>query len=126
MERKRNIQPALAERQRNATAAREAAPRVTAERRNRARHAMTPANSIEAVRLVDLSSNGCCLGFAEAVDYRPGQFVRLGFAGETEAVRAIVRWCEPARIGVEFTTGLTGARIDAILGESRAPLVGLL
>jgi hypothetical protein len=124
MERKRNIQPALAERRRNA--AREAAPRPKIERRNRSRRAMSPANSIEAVRLVDLSSNGCCLGFAEAVDYRPGQFVRLGFGGEKEAVRAIVRWCEPARIGVEFTTGLTSARIDAILGESRSPLVGLL
>lgn len=129
MDRKRNIQPAREQREAAARAARQAAataPPVDSERRSRARREMTPANSTEAVRLVDLSTHGCCLGFAATVDYRPGQFIRLGFSGDREAVRAIVRWTEGARIGAEFTCGLPADRIDAILSESRSPLVGLL
>jgi hypothetical protein len=87
---------------------------------------MTPTNSIEAVRLVDLSTHGCCLGFAATVDYRPGQFIRLGFSGEKDAVRAIVRWAEGVRIGAEFTSGMPTERIESILSESRSPMVGLL
>lgn len=129
MDRKRNIQPARQQREAAARAARETAAAAVPndhERRTRTRREMTPANSTEAVRLVDLSTHGCCLGFAATVDYRPGQFIRLGFSGEREAVRAIVRWTEGVRIGAEFTCGLPADRIDAILSESRSPLVGLL
>ena len=128
MDRKRNIQPARQQREAAARAAREAAAAesVDSERRTRARRAMTPANSTEAVRLVDLSTHGCCLRFAATTEYRPGQFIRLGFSGEREAVRAIVRWTEGVRICAEFTCGLPADRIDAILSESRSPLVGLL
>ena len=121
MERTRIIQlkPALHQ-------ARDLADTENAERRASQRRDMTPANSVEAVNLVDLSTHGCCLGFAAAVDYRPGQFIRLGFAGETEAVRAIVRWTAGERIGAEFTSELADARVEAILGEGQSPLVGLL
>ena len=130
MERKRNIQPAREQREAAARAARKAAsaaaPPADRERRGRARREMTPTNSIEAVRLVDLSTHGCCLGFATTADYRPGQFIRVGFPGEIEAIRAIVRWTEGLRVGAEFTRGLPSQRIEAILGEDRNPMVGLL
>jgi hypothetical protein len=130
MERKRNIQPEKQKRQ-AAAAIRKAAVAIAnlpqeVERRNRARHEPTPVQSAEAVRLVDLSTHGCCLGFATTADYRPGQFIRLGFPGEIEAIRAIVRWTEGLRVGAEFTRGLPSHRIEAILGEDRNPMVGLL
>jgi hypothetical protein len=118
MDRKRMIQPA-----REAPVA---AEHDEAERRGLQRRDTPPANSIEAVRLVDLSTHGCCLGFAKAVDYRPGQFIRLGFSGEKDAVRAIVRWIKDERIGAEFTSDLADAQVEAILDEGRSPVVGLL
>lgn len=135
MERKRNIQPD-AERRRAEAAARraEAEPRYSAtsvfpseiERRVGARARSANLQSAETVRLIDLSANGCCIGFTAKTDYRPGQFIRLGFPGEGEAVSAIVRWTEGLRVGAEFTRSLPSHRIDAILNEDRNPLVGLL
>jgi hypothetical protein len=130
MERKRNVQPDKEKRQ-AAAAIRKAAAAIAklpheVERRNRTRHEPPPVQGTEPVRLVDLSTHGCCLGFATTADYRPGQFIRLGFPGEVEAIRAIVRWTEGLRIGAEFTRGLPTQRIEAILGEDRNPMVGLL
>ena len=118
MERKRMIQPA---RKAPVVAKNDAAERRGAQRRD-----TTPADCVDAVRLVDLSTHGCCLGFAKAVDYRPGQFIRLGFSSEKEAVRAIVRWIKDERIGAEFTSDMADARVEAILDEGRSPMVGLL
>jgi len=103
------------------------APEDTAcDRRERKRQDTAPANSAATVRLVDLSTHGCCLGFAKGIEYRPGQFIRLGFSGENEAIRAIVRWTEGDRIGAEFTSDLTDSRVETILGQGSSPLVGLL
>ncbi len=121
MDRKRNITPA-----RHPHNIPVGVGHAGSERRGRKRRDMTPANSIEAVRLVDLSTHGCCLGFATAVDFRAGQFIRLGFSCEKDAVRAIVRWTEGERIGAEFTSDLADERVEAILGEGRSPMVGLL
>jgi hypothetical protein len=100
-------------------------PRKT-ERRGRTRHEPAAAVLSQPVRLVDLSTHGCCLGLASVADYRPGQFIRLGFPGESEPMRAIVRWIEDRRIGAEFTRGLAPDRIEAILSEERQPVIGLL
>ncbi|WP_420381610.1 PilZ domain-containing protein [Novosphingobium sp.] len=99
---------------------------AASERRIRKRQDLAPASNANAVRLVDLSTHGCCLHFAAAIEYRPGQFIRLGFTGETEAIRAIVRWTNSDRVGAEFTSDLSDARVKAILGQGAAPMVGLL
>ncbi|WP_051280604.1 PilZ domain-containing protein [Novosphingobium acidiphilum] len=128
MERKRNIQPAAERRRAEAELRRQLAAVLPPEPERRAnpRLEAIAAQSTETVRLVDLSTHGCCLGFTATADYRPGQFIRLGFPGEAEAIRAIVRWTEGQRVGAEFTRGLPSDRIDAILGEERHPMVGLL
>jgi hypothetical protein len=128
MERKRNIQPKAERRRAEATLRRAVAAVLPPEPERRAKPRLEAivAHSTETVRLVDLSTHGCCLGFAVATDYRPGQFIRLGFPGEAEAIRAIVRWTEGLRVGAEFTRGLASNRIEEILGEERHPLVGLL
>jgi hypothetical protein len=128
MERKRNIQPMAERRRAEASLRRAIAAVLPPEPECRAKprlEALTTAGA-ETVRLVDLSTHGCCLGFAATADYRPGQFIRLGFPGEAEPVRAIVRWTKGQRVGAEFTRGLSTDRIDAILGEDRHPMVGLL
>jgi hypothetical protein len=100
-------------------------PRKT-DRRGGIRHEPAAAIASQPVRLVDLSTHGCCLGFAAVSDYRPGQFIRLGLPGEAEPMRAIVRWIEDRRVGAEFTRGLAPDRIEAILAEERQPMIGLL
>lgn len=127
MERKRNIQPDTDLRRAQSGAWRMATPVMADdERRASPRYAAQTQPRAEAVRLVDLSAHGCCLGFTHKADYRPGQFIRLGFQGESEGVRAIVRWAEGLRIGAEFTHGLTRDRIETILGQDRNPLVAPL
>jgi hypothetical protein len=128
MERKRNIQPKAEARRAKAGKWRAAAAPLPAEieRRVGTRHEIEIAPGSETVRLVDLSMYGCCIGFAAAAEYRPGQFIKLGFPGDSELVRAIVRWVEDLRIGAEFTRTLPSERIEAILGQDRSPLVGLL
>ena len=128
MERKRNIQPA-ADRRSAELALRRAVAAVMPpepERRINPRREILAAQGAETVRLVDLSIHGCCLGFASQTDYRPGQFIRLGFPGEGEPIRAIVRWTDGPRVGAEFTRSLSGSRIEGILNEHRQPLVSLL
>lgn len=130
MHRKRNIQPSRA----NAAPAysffADAAPTPlpaprAPERRQHVRHEAAMPAGAEPVRLVDLSTFGCCLKFAGPADYRPGQFIRLGFAGQ-EMIRAIVRWVEPRRIGAEFTGALGQDRIEAILSGEAQPQVALV
>jgi hypothetical protein len=130
MERKRNIQPD-AERRRADGAARRAQDALLGspandDRRAHLRHETAiPAKPVP-VRLVDLSAHGCCLGFSDKADYRPGQFIRLGFTGGSQAISAIVRWTEGMCIGAEFTQALSIGRIEAIIGADEHPLVGLL
>jgi hypothetical protein len=128
MERKRNIQPGTERRRAAAGDWRAVAAPLPAdlERRFGTRHEIHGTTGAETVRLVDLSVHGCCIGFAGAADYRPGQFIRLGFPGEHDVIRAIVRWVEGLRIGAEFTRSLPSERIEAILGQDGNPLVGLL
>jgi len=130
VERKRNVQPETDKRLTSA-AIRKAAEQIAdmpheVERRNRGRQVLAPVQATETVRLVDLSTHGCSLGFAVATALRQGQFVRLAFHGQSDAVRAIVRWSDGCRVGVEFTRGLPGPAIDAILGGDSDSLVGLL
>lgn len=128
MERKRNIQPETERRRAQAGAWRMGNTPMPPEleRRVITRHEFQGTHGAEPVRLVDLSVHGCCIGLATAADYRPGQFIRLGFPGESDVIRAIVRWVEGLRIGAEFTRSLPSERIEAILGQDRNPLVGLL
>ncbi len=130
MERKRNIQPET-ERRRADAARRKAYASLFAlhandDRRAQPRREAASSGATQAVRLVDLSSHGCCLLFVSRADYRPGQFIRLGFAEGREVVSAIVRWTEGARVGAEFTAHMPDDRIDAILGDGGSPLVALL
>lgn len=128
MERKRNIQPATERRRAEAGAWRKvAAPlAMTPEGQANTRHEASTTAASAAARLIDLSIYGCCIGFGEAGDYRPGPFIRLGFAGEGDVVRAIVRWVEGPQIGAEFTRTLSSENIEAMLAQNRNPQVDLL
>lgn len=128
MERKRNIQPATERRRAEAGAWRKVAAALAVEPKGRAdtRHETSGAAASATAWLVDLSIHGCCIAFGEAADYRPGQFIRLGFAGDGDVVRAIVRWVEGPRIGAEFTRTLSSENIEAMLAQNRNPQVGLL
>lgn len=68
----------------------------------------------EGPALADVSPYGCQIHSARSIDFRPGQFVEIDF-GDDSPLRAIVRWSDAARLGLEFTRALAVARLDALL-----------
>ncbi|WP_232281066.1 PilZ domain-containing protein [Novosphingobium nitrogenifigens] len=93
-------------------------------RRDRRFTPQAEASPSPDIRLVDISMLGCCLAFAAPSGLRPGQFVTLRLAcldlanldRETACeIRAIVRWNENRRVGLEFTRSLPAPLIDAVL-----------
>ena len=45
---------------------------------------------------------------------RIGQFVEIDF-GSNILTRAIIRWAEPHRMGLEFTRPLASAQVDTVI-----------
>lgn len=66
------------------------------------------------LRLVDVSAFGCQFEGGALEEGRIGQFVEIDF-GSDILTRAIIRWSEPNRMGVEFTRPLAGAQVDTVI-----------
>ncbi|WP_295528949.1 hypothetical protein [Novosphingobium sp. Chol11] len=66
------------------------------------------------LRLVDVSAFGCQFEGGALEDGRVGQFVEIDF-GSDIITRAIIRWSEPNRMGLEFTRPLAGAQVDKVV-----------
>ena len=69
------------------------------------------------LRLVDVSAFGCLFEGGALEDGRIGQFVEIDF-GSNILTRAIIRWSEPNRMGMEFTRPLSAANVDAVLAAT--------
>jgi hypothetical protein len=89
-------------------------------RLERIRTAMRSAAA--GLRLVDISAFGCQFEGGALEDGRIGQFVEIDFGGDI-LTRAIIRWAEPNRMGLEFTRPLAGTHVDKVIEtETRVKL----
>ena len=69
-------------------------------------------------RIFDISRYGCQIETGDLADGANGQFVEIDFG--TIVTRAIIRWSDRARLGLEFTRPLGSAQVDALLAEPAA------
>ncbi len=66
-------------------------------------------------RIFDISRYGCQIESNDLADGASGQFVEIDFGGVV--TRAIIRWSDRARLGVEFARPLGSRQVDALLAE---------
>ncbi len=66
-------------------------------------------------RIYDISRYGCQIESNDLADGANGQFVEIDFG--TVVTRAIIRWSDRARLGVEFARPLGSRQVDALLAE---------
>jgi len=66
-------------------------------------------------RIYDISRYGCQIESNDLADGASGQFVEIDFG--TVVTRAIIRWSDRARLGVEFARPLGSREVDALLAE---------
>jgi PilZ domain len=66
-------------------------------------------------RIFDISRYGCQIESNGLTDGASGQFVEIDFG--SVVTRAIIRWSDRARLGVEFTRPLGSREVDALLAE---------
>lgn len=66
-------------------------------------------------RIFDISRYGCQIESNDLADGANGQFVEIDFG--TVVTRAIIRWSDRARLGLEFTRPLGSRQVDALLAE---------
>lgn len=66
-------------------------------------------------RIYDISRYGCQIESNDLVDGASGQFVEIDFG--SIVTRAIIRWSDRARLGVEFTKPLGSRDVDALLTQ---------
>lgn len=66
-------------------------------------------------RIFDISRFGCQIESCALSDGCNGQFVEIDFG--TIVIRAIIRWSEGTRLGLEFTRPLGSADVDALLAD---------
>jgi hypothetical protein len=90
----------------------EQGPTRDSRRLERIRSAVRSAAA--GLRLVDVSAFGCQFEGGALEDGRIGQFVEIDF-GSNILTRAIIRWSEPHRMGLEFTRPLAGAQVDTVI-----------
>ncbi len=69
-------------------------------------------------RIFDISRYGCQIESADLADGANGQFVEIDFG--TVVTRAIIRWSDCTRLGLEFTRPLGSAQVDTLLAEPAA------
>lgn len=83
-------------------------------RRVKRQHAseLQPARS---QRIFDISRYGCQIESSDLSDGSSGQFVEIDFG--PVVTRAIIRWSDRARLGLEFTRPLGSMQVDALLAE---------
>ncbi len=70
-------------------------------------------------RIFDISRYGCQIESNDLADGASGQFVEIDFG--TVITRAIIRWSDRARLGLEFARPLGSRDVDALLAET-API----
>lgn len=66
-------------------------------------------------RIFDISRYGCQIESNDLADGASGQFVEIDFG--SVVTRAIIRWSDRARLGVEFARPLGSRQVDALLAE---------
>jgi len=70
-------------------------------------------------RIFDISRYGCQIESMDLADGANGQFVEIDFG--TVVARAIIRWSDRARLGLEFARPLGSRQVDALLADT-API----
>ena len=66
-------------------------------------------------RIFDISRYGCQIEANDLADGANGQFVEIDFG--TVVTRAIIRWSDRARLGLEFTRPLGSAQVDTLMAD---------
>lgn len=66
-------------------------------------------------RIFDISRYGCQIESNDLADGANGQFVEIDFG--TVVTRAIIRWSDRARLGLEFARPLGSRQVDTLLKE---------
>lgn len=66
-------------------------------------------------RIYDISRYGCQIESNDLSDGANGQFLEIDFG--SVVTRAIIRWSDRARLGVEFARPLGSREVDALLAE---------
>lgn len=66
-------------------------------------------------RIFDISRYGCQIESGDLADGASGQFVEIDFG--TVVTRAIIRWSDRARLGLEFARPLGSRQVDTLLSE---------
>lgn len=66
-------------------------------------------------RIFDISRYGCQIESNDLADGASGQFVEIDFG--SVVTRAIIRWSDRARLGLEFARPLGSREVDTLLAE---------
>ena len=66
-------------------------------------------------RIFDISRYGCQIESNDLADGTNGQFVEIDFG--TVVTRAIIRWSDRTRVGLEFARPLGSRQVDTLLAE---------
>jgi hypothetical protein len=66
-------------------------------------------------RIYDISRYGCQIESNDLSDGANGQFLEIDFG--SVVTRAIIRWSDRARLGVEFARPLGSREVDVLLAE---------
>ncbi|KPF87834.1 MAG: PilZ domain-containing protein [Sphingomonadales bacterium] len=86
---------------------------VDNRRVRRQRAGENPAGRVQ--RIFDISRYGCQIESNDLADGASGQFVEIDFG--TVVTRAIIRWSDRARLGLEFARPLGSREVDTLLAE---------
>lgn len=86
---------------------------VDNRRVQRQRAGENPAGRVQ--RIFDISRYGCQIESNDLADGASGQFVEIDFG--TVVTRAIIRWSDRARLGLEFARPLGSREVDTLLAE---------
>jgi hypothetical protein len=66
-------------------------------------------------RIFDISRYGCQIESNDLADGASGQFIEIDFG--SVVTRAIIRWSDRARLGLEFARPLGSREVDTLLAE---------
>jgi hypothetical protein len=66
-------------------------------------------------RIFDISRYGCQIETNDLTDGANGQFVEIDFG--TVVTRAIIRWSDRARLGLEFARPLASKQVENLIAE---------
>lgn len=95
--------------------ARMLSPEVAVDNRRVQRQRAGDSAAGRVQRIFDISRYGCQIESNDLADGASGQFVEIDFG--SVVARAIIRWSDRARLGVEFARPLGSREVDALLAE---------